>query len=239
MKKTLIILAAMLAFNAAQSHAQSLLDLFKKSSNTEQSSSQSDAAQKAQSALSGLSSVGDFVAGLLGKGKVSESSLIGTWNYKQPAVVFESENMLTNVGGMAAGKAAEKKLQTYLDKIGFTAGKVKIDFKEDGTGIVTYGSKNIPFQWSVAESDLTINLASSPLSKYSTSGKLGKYTSFKMNCKVGIGSLQLSFKADKLQQFISKVVSAAGSATNNSTISTIAGLANKVDGMYLGLTLEK
>ena len=60
-----------------------------------------------------------------------------------------------------------------------------------------------------------------------------------MNCKVGIGSLQLSFKADKLLQFISKVVSVAGSATNNSTISTIAGLANKVDGMYLGLTLEK
>lgn len=238
MKKTLIILAAMLAFNAAQSHAQSLLDLFKKTTNTEQAS-QKATDQKTQSGLSSLSGIGDFVAGLLGKDKVSKTSLVGTWSYKQPAVIFESENMLTNVGGMAAGKAAEEKLQGYLDKIGFTSGKVKIDFKEDGTGIVTYGSKNIPFQWSVAESDLTINLASSTLSKYSTSGKLGKYTSFKMNCKVGIGSLQLSFKADKLLQFISKVVSATGNATNNSTISTIAGLANKVDGMYLGLTLEK
>lgn len=238
MKKTLIILAAMLAFNAAQSHAQSLLDLFKKTTNTEQAS-QKVTDQKTQSGLGSLSGIGDFVAGLLGKDKVSKTSLVGTWSYKQPAVIFESENMLTNVGGMAAGKAAEEKLQGYLDKIGFTSGKVKIDFKEDGTGIVTYGSKNIPFQWSVAESDLTINLASSPLSKYSTSGKLGKYTSFKMNCKVGIGSLQLSFKADKLLQFISKIVSVAGSATNNSTISTIAGLANKVDGMYLGLTLEK
>lgn len=239
MKKTLIILAAMLAFNAAQSHAQSLLDLFKKSSNTEQSSSQSDAAQKAQSALSGLSSVGDFVAGLLGKGKVSESSLIGTWNYKQPAVVFESENMLTNVGGMAAGKAAEKKLQTYLDKIGFTAGKVKIVFKEDGTGTVTYSKKNIPIQWSIADSDLTIKLGSSALSKYSTSSKLGKYTTFKMNCKVSLTSLQLSFKADKLVDFLSKIISAAGKVSNSSAISTVAGLADKVDGMYLGLTLEK
>ena len=228
----------MLAFNAAQSHAQSLLDLFKKTTNTEQAS-QKVTDQKTQSGLSSLSGIGDFVAGLLGKDKVSKTSLVGTWSYKQPAVIFESENMLTNVGGMAAGKAAEEKLQGYLDKIGFTSGKVKMVFKEDGTGIVTYGSKNIPFQWNVAESDLTINLASSPLSKYSTSGKLGKYTSFKMNCKVGIGSLQLSFKADKLLQFISKIVSVAGSATNNSTISTIAGLANKVDGMYLGLTLEK
>jgi hypothetical protein len=60
-----------------------------------------------------------------------------------------------------------------------------------------------------------------------------------MNCKVNLTNIQLSFKADKLLDFISKVVSAAGSAANNSTITTIAGLANKVDGMYLGLTLEK
>ena len=147
--------------------------------------------------------------------------------------------MLTNVGGMAAGKAAEDKLQTYLDKISFTAGKVKMTFNEDGTGKVTYGSKNISFQWSVTDSDLTINLASSTLSKFTSGSNLSKYTCFKMNCKVNLTNIQLSFKADKLLDFISKVVSAAGTAANNSTISTIAGLANKVDGMYLGLTLEK
>lgn len=233
MKKTLIILAAMLAFNATQSHAQSLLDLFKNFSSTEQSSPQSG------TALSGLGGIGDFVAGLLGKGNVSEASLVGTWNYKQPAVVFESENMLTNVGGMAAGKAAEQKLQEYLDKMGFNAGEVKITFNEGGTGTVAYGTKNIPFQWSVAGSDLTINLSSGKLGKLSSSSKLGKYTSFKMNCNVGLTSLQISFKADKLLDFISKIVSSAGSAVNNSTLTTIAGLANKVDGMYLGLTLEK
>ena len=127
-----------------------ILSLFKKTTNTEQAS-QKATDQKTQSGLSSLSGIGDFVAGLLGKDKVSKTSLVGTWSYKQPAVIFESENMLTNVGGMAAGKAAEEKLQGYLDKIGFTSGKVKMDFKEDGTGIVTYGSKNIPFQWSVAE----------------------------------------------------------------------------------------
>lgn len=238
MKKTLFAFLAALSIGAMETQAQGLLDLFKKTTNTEQDSKLATD-QKAQNALSGLSGLGDFVAGLLGKDQVSKNSLIGTWNYTRPAVVFESENMLTNVGGMAAGKAAEDKLQTYLDKIGFTAGKVKMTFNEDGTGKVTYGSKNISFQWSVTDSDLTINLASSTLSKFTSGSNLSKYTSFKMNCKVNLTNIQLSFKADKLLDFISKIVSAAGTATNNSTISTIAGLANKVDGMYLGLTLEK
>lgn len=238
MKKTLIILATMITLGAVQSQAQSLRDLFKKVNKNEQSS-QSETSQKVQSALSGLGGVGDLVAGLLGSGNVNEDRIVGTWSYKQPAIVFESENMLTNVGGMAAGKAAEKKLQGYLDKIGFSAGKVNIDFKEDSTGVITYAKKDIPFQWSVEESDLTIKLGSGKLSKYTSSNKLGKYTTFKMNCNINLTTMQLAFKADKLMEFISKIASSAGKASNNSTISSIAGLADKVDGMYLGLTLEK
>ena len=239
MKKTILILTAMLAIGTAQSNAQNIFDVLKSlgsSSNTEQTDSTKSTSTSTSNVLGGL---GNLVAGLLGTDKVNQKSIVGTWNYAKPAVVFESEDLLTNVGGMAAGKAVEEKLQTYLDKIGFTAGKVKMTFNEDGTGKITYGSKNIPFQWSVADSDLTINLASGTLSMFTSSNNLSKYTSFKMNCKVNLTNIQLSFKADKLLQFISKVVSAAGSATNNSTISTITGLANKVDGMYLGLTLEK
>jgi hypothetical protein len=51
--------------------------------------------------------------------------------------------------------------------------------------------------------------------------------------------MQLSFKADKLLDFISKILSIAGNSANNSTINTIVSLANNVDGMYLGLTLER
>ena len=239
MKKTILILTAMLAIGTAQSNAQNILDVLKglgSSSKTEQTDSTKSTSTSTSNVLGGL---GNLVAGLLGTDKVNQKSIVGTWNYAKPAVVFESEDLLTNVGGMAAGKAVEEKLQTYLDKIGFTAGKVKMTFNEDGTGKITYGSKNISFQWSVADSDLTINLASGTLSMFTSSSNLSKYTSFKMNCKVNLTNIQLSFKADKLLQFISKVVSAAGSATNNSTISTITGLANKVDGMYLGLTLEK
>lgn len=235
MKKSLLILVALFALGGVQSHAQSILDILKGVSKAE-TQTQTDSTKSSNSTLAGI---GDFVAGLLGKGKVNEYSLVGTWSYKQPAVVLESENMLTNVGGMAAGKAAEQKLQEYLDKIGFTTGKVKFTFQENGKGTVTYGSKNLSFQWSVAESDLTINLAGSSLSKFTSSKNLSKYTSFKMNCNLGLNTLQLSFKADKLLQFISKIVSSTGKSSDNSTVSGIASLLNNVDGMYLGLTLER
>ncbi|MCM1515454.1 MAG: DUF4923 family protein [Paraprevotella sp.] len=240
MKKTLIILSAMLCIGIHGTQAQNVLDILKKISNTntekQESANSGTTTATKETALSGI---GDFLAGILGKDKVSPASLTGTWTYKQPAIIFGSDNLLTNVGTMAAGKAAEAKLQKSLDKIGFTAGKVKMNFKEDGSGIVTYTNKDIPFQWSVEGSEITMQLGSGVLNKLASSDKLGKYSSFKLNCKMGLNTMQLAFKADKLMEFLNKVVSATGKATNNSTISSIAGLANKVDDMYLGLTLEK
>ena len=239
MKKTLFIIATMLTMGVTQSNAQSFLDVLKglgSSSKSEQTETEKSSSSSASNLLSGL---GNIVSGLLGTDKVSENSLMGTWSYKQPAIVFESENVLANVGGMAAGKAAEQKLQTYLNKIGFTEGKVKMTFNEDGTGKVTYANKDIPFQWSVSDSDLTIQLGSSTLSALTSSSKLSKYTSFKINCKLGFTDMQLSFKADKMAEFISKVVTAVGSVSNNTTLSSVASLVNKVDGMYLGLTFKK
>lgn len=245
MKKTLIILSAMLCLGIHGAQAQNPLDILKKVSQNAGNNQNGDNTdgKKAINALSGL---GDFLAGVLGKDQVNTNSLVGTWTYKQPAIVFSSDNVLTNVGAMAAGKAAEAKLQKALDKIGFTAGKVKMTFNEDGTGTVTYASKNVPFQWSVEGSDMTLQLGSGTISKLvsssskkTSSSKLGKYSSFKVNCKMSLTSMQLAFKADKLLEFLNKVLTSTGKSGNSSTLSTIAGLTNQVDDMYLGLTLEK
>lgn len=232
MKKIILILMAMFAFNVADCSAQNLLDFLKKGAEK----AQNDSTGKSSSILGGIS---DLVTGILGNSNVNSQSLVGTWNYVQPAVVLESENMLSNAASMAAGKTAEQKLQSYLNKLGFTEGKVKITFNEDGKGTITYGTKNIPFQWSVEGSDLTINLAGSTISRFTSSSKLNKYTSFKVNCKLGINNLQLSFKADKLAEFITKIVSSVGKSTNSSTMNTVVTLLGQIDGMYLGLTLKK
>lgn len=238
MKKTIIALMAIFALSAANCQAQGLFDALKKLSgnnNTEQSDSKSSS-NTASNLLGGL---GDIVSGLLGMDKVSENSIVGTWSYNVPAVVFESENILTNVGGSAASKAIEQKLQNYLNKVGFTSGKVKITFNEDKSGSILFANKNIPFQWSVADTDLTINLASTAFSQLTSSTKLGKFTTFKVNCKMTSDGMQLAFKADKLAQFLSKVLSAVGSATNNTTLTTLTAATKSINGMYLGLTFVK
>ena len=51
--------------------------------------------------------------------------------------------------------------------------------------------------------------------------------------------MQLSFKADKFAQFIQKIISAIGSKSDSATISSVAGIVNKIEGMYLGLTFGK
>lgn len=237
MKKTFIAILAAFALGTTETQAQSILDLFRNQSSKEQSENTQNSSNTSTSNL--LGGLGDLVSGLLGKGTVNSNSLVGTWNYSQPAIVFESEDFLTNAGAIAAGKSAEKSLQTYLDKIGFTANKLKLTFNEDGTGNATYGTKNYAFKWSVAESDLTISMDFGALSKLTSLGNADKYTSFKMNCKVNFSNIQISFKADKLLEFITQIVSGAGSISNNATFASIAAIVNKVDGMYLGLTLKK
>ncbi|MBR5466279.1 MAG: DUF4923 family protein [Bacteroidaceae bacterium] len=253
MKKKSILLATMIAlacFNVqAQSETQSetkstsqtqgILNLLKGLSNKNSAQTDSESTDSTTSKSSIIEGIGNFVVGLLGTDKVSSNSLYGTWNYKQPAITFESENILTNLGGMAASQTVEKKLQTYLDKIGFTAGTLQMTFNEDGSGSLSFKKKNIPFQWSVQDSDLTINVAGSALSKLTSSSKLSKYTSFKINCKVNLTDMQLSFKADKFAQFIQKIISAIGSKSDSATISSVAGIVNKIEGMYLGLTFGK
>ncbi len=245
MKKTLIIFASMLCFSIHGAQAQSWLDALKglQKNNTTTTETTNDSTSQSSSTKSALSGIGSLITGLLGTANVNANSIVGTWTYKQPAVIFESENMLTNVGAMAAGKTIETKLQGYLDKVGFTAGKVKMTFKDGGSGSLTYGNKNIPFQWSVEGTEMTIKLGSNTLSKLSSalasSEKLSKFSSFTVNCKQNITSLQLSFKADKLMEFFNKVLAATGKSANSSTLNTISSLTSQVNGMYLGLTLEK
>ena len=169
--------------------------------------------------------------------------LTGTWSYSQPAVVFESKNVLTNVGTAAASSAIEKKLATYLTKAGFTKGKVQLILNEDKkNGYVVYNKSKIPVNWSVSGSDLTLKVGTSAVSAgLAASSKLAnltKYNSFKMNVKKSGSELQVAMKADKLMSLLQSIMNAAGKA-DSSSLSSIAGLTKSIDGMYLGLKLTK
>ena len=218
MKK--LIIMAIVAFTANTAHAQ-LGDLLKNVATS--------AASSAATAATGSSTVGDIVANLLGTATVNENTLVGTWTYSQPAVVFESENVLKNIGTTALNSKVESTLQTQLVKLGFTPGKISITFNSDKTGSLTYNAntnKSVPFTWSVSGHDLTLRLGGQLISQLSKE--------FVLNVKITGNTLQVAADATKLIELIQQIV-----GNTNSTLSIVSTMLKSVDGLYLGLKYTK
>ena len=187
------------------------------------------AASSAATAATGSSTVGNIVANLLGTATVNENTLVGTWTYSQPAVVFESEEVLKNIASTAASAKIEKTLQNQLTKLGFTPGKISITFNKDKTGSLTYNAKtnkSLPFTWSVNGHDLSLRLGGQLISQLSKE--------FILNVKITGNTLQVAADASKLMELVQQIL-----GNTNSTRSVISSMIKNVNGLYLGLKYTK
>ena len=73
-----------------------------------------------QDIISGLTSI-------FSNNKVATADkLVGTWVYEEPAIVFESSNLLQKAGGTIVSSRIEKRLQTVLAKYGIKKGNGSI-----------------------------------------------------------------------------------------------------------------
>ena len=214
LKATFVCICMLFATNAS---AQSLLNKLKSTvSSTTSSSSDSSTGS---SVLGSLSSA---LGNLIGTSSVSASSISGDWSYTSPAVAFESENLLKSAGGSVVANQLESKMETYLEKVGFEEGKVKLNFDGESSFTLTINSKDVTGTYSISES--TISFSRSGLSK-----------SVSANISLSGNDMQITFEADKLLDFISSIASLSSS----SILSTISSLADSYDGMQLGLEFEK
>lgn len=196
------------------------------------------ASANAQSFLDGLKSVVTSVTGseettnalaniagnILGTSKVKESSLIGTWKYSQPNIVFESDDVLGQLGGSVASSKVQSKLKTGLEKAGLQKGKMTITFNKDKTFAIKVGSKTQQGTYAVKDNNLTLTF------KYS-----GR--SITMNVKQSLGQLQIAMKADKMLQLVTAVATKASAYSNQ--MSLVSALLGKYKGMYLGMEFTK
>lgn len=168
--------------------------------------------------------VGSLLDGLIGTAKVTPATLAGTWDYEKPAVAFESSNLLKKAGASVMASTIETKLQSYLTKIGFTAGSTRFTFTEDGSFTMNLKGKNITGTYTVDGATLTLQrkglIAAKPITA---------------NVKVSGSEMQVTFKADKLLNFVTDFAS----ASSISTLQTIGKLANGVDGMQIGFKFNK
>lgn len=169
------------------------------------------------------SSVASALSTIFDKNKVATADeLVGTWKYTEPAVVFESNNALKNIGGKVASAAIEKKLQSEFSKFGIKKGQMKMTFDKDGNFTQTLGKQTLT-------------------GTYTTSGKQVVLT-YSTGLKQLVGTTQLDGNDLLIVMDVSKLLRYAGSLgrlTGNSTISSLGSLLGSYDGMEVGLKLEK
>ena len=101
--------------------------------------------------------LGNLLSSLLGSSTtVSQSDLLGTWNYTGTDGVFESENLLAKAGGAVAASKIEEQLNTHLAKVGISKGACSYTFNKDNTYTATIGKRTISGTYTLDSSKKTV-----------------------------------------------------------------------------------
>ncbi len=156
------------------------------------------------------------------KGQTSAADIVGTWTYSGPKIVFESENLLNQLGSAVASSKLESMLSKQLDKIGLDAGKSQLTLKSDKTYTFVMSKKTYTGTYTYDAST----------KKLVMQGSLGLST---LTCTATINGNQLHmlFDADKLLTF------ATGIAGSSSNLSTISSLLKAYNGLKLGWAMTR
>ncbi|MBP3711570.1 MAG: DUF4923 family protein [Bacteroidaceae bacterium] len=167
----------------------------------------------------GTGILGTILGNILGS-TTSQQSLVGNWTYAGPKLVFESENVLSQIGGQVLSNNLEQKLGTYLEKIGFKAGKSVLTFAADGNCSLALGSKTLPgtYSYDASSNKLTLN---------------GLFVTGQLPCTVTVqnGQLLMLFDADKLLS----IATAVGSKSSSS----LGSILGSYKGLKLGWAMTK
>ena len=167
---------------------------------------------------SGGGILGNLLSSILGS-TTTQQSLIGTWTYQQTSVKFESENVLSKIGGTIVSSKIESAMATQLTKIGFTAGRSTITFSQDGKYTIALGSKSYNGTYTYNQQTHIMTLK----------GAFG-LTSLNATATVSAGTLYILFDADKLLTVATKI----GSINN-----TLSSLLKNYNGIKLGWSMTK
>lgn len=184
--------------------------------------------------------LGNVLGDLLGKAvPLSESMLLGTWNYQGVACVLESDNSLASLGGSAVAGQLEEKLDGYLSKVGVVNGACSFTFSEDGSCVFKIKEREVKGTYSLNADEKVINFSF-------LKGKLNIKTYVAYN----VVDMNIVFETDKLLALVQKTLdavsgkmSAFSSTSKLGTAASALGTAGKLlenyEGMMLGMELKK
>lgn len=175
-------------------------------------------AQKWKDILSGV------VQTVVGDKATTETSLIGTWSYVSPDCQLKGDDILKNIGGVAAGEEVEKKMEALYVKTGLNT--IQYTFNEDNTCSYTIKGKKIEGTYEFDPEAKTVTI---------TTGRFGVKTVANV---VTLGSnMSFVFDANKIFSVVKTITGVA--STVNTSASAINQLIEQFDGMMIGFELKK
>lgn len=159
----------------------------------------------------------NLLSSLLGGNLANSNTIVGTWTYAKPEVTFESNNVLSSIGGELAGNKVESMLGTQLEKLGLKAGVSTFTFEKDGKLIMSAKGQQVEGTYKLDGNTLTMQ------------GGMG-LTNVKATISIKGNQLYMLFDANTLFNAMTKL------GSNSSTISSLLGNFN---GMKLGWSMTK
>ena len=172
-------------------------------------------------------STGGVVSGLLGSilnafTTVDKNTIVGTWNFKGSAFVFESENALASLGSDAVASQLESKVDQYLAKFNIKEDMCSITFNADGTFAFVMGDRCV-------EGNYVLNVETKELTM--TFGMLKTVA----NLVYDAGMINLVYQSDGLLRMLKAVGAKGGSGT----LALLGTLLDQYDGLRIGMAFAK
>ena len=161
---------------------------------------------------------------VVGDKATTAASLVVTWDYVGPDCQLKGGDVLTNIGGEAAGEEVEEKVEAIYNKAGLNT--IQFTFNEDNTCSYTVKGKKVEGTYEFDAEAKTVTIKA---------GKLGVKVTAHI---VTLGSnMSFVFDADKILSVVKTITGVASKI--NSSAATINALASKFDGMMIGFELKK
>ena len=178
------------------------------------------------STTSGTSTGSSAIDGLLnlvvGSVKLSESDIVGTWNYSEPACAFTSENLLAKAGGSVAAETVNGKLLPAYKSAGIKSDNTYFTF--DSNKKVSAKIKGVPLNGSY-----TFDSSSSTIKMKFTLITLTAYLTRTTN------GMSFTFESKKILTLLQTIAKVSG----NSTLKTVGDLSKSYDGIRIGFDMKK
>ena len=154
----------------------------------------------------------------------TKKALVGSWVYEEPAIQFESQNLLDKAGGVVASQSVADNITPYFEMLGLKTGGIALDLREDNTCTITLGGQTIDgtYEFDDETKKLSLKAGFIPLP--------AAYLSIVNN------QMAMTYDSSLLLNII-KVIGSASSAQSN--LASISKLADSYDGMKTGFTFTK